>query len=417
MAKLNLLTVKEVEAAKPTDKITRLFDGGGLYLEIKPSGQRGWRYKFRLHGRERRMSLGPAFTVSLAKARDLRREAELLVIDGRDPVEERKNLIAAERAKQDAKKLTFKSLVWDWSERWHTGKEAKPATVIRNERLIRYLEKDLGGTPVFAITRQAVLNCVERIQDDNGVETAHRALTFCHLFCEHLVIKGVIPGDPTVGIKQQLGKAKDKPRAAIIDEKGIGHLLRSIWNYEGYVGTVAALKILAHTFLRSSELRKAKWSEIDLEDKMWIIPAERMTKRKYPNAHYVPLTTQTIKILSELREVTGGKDDDYVFPTVRKGRFLSENAFKVALANMGFTGDQMTPHGFRKTAATQLASLGYPRHLIRMQSGRCDSSVEGVYNLYEYGPERRKMMRQWSKHLDQLRKGANVVAIGKKQTA
>ena len=160
-----------------------------------------------------------------------------------------------------------------------------------------------------------------------------------------------------MGIRQQLGEAKDKPRAAVIDEKGIGHLLRSIWNYEGLPSTVAALKILAHTFLRSSELRKAKWEEIDFDTKQWIIPAERMTKRKYPAAHYVPLTTQTIGILEGLRSITGGKDSEYVLPGLRKGRHLSENAFKVALANMGFTGDQMTPHGFRKTAATQLASL------------------------------------------------------------
>ena len=163
MAKLNLLTVKAVDAAKPTDKVVRIFDGGGLILEIRPSGQRAWHYKFKFNGRDRRMSLGPATSISLAQARELRRQAQLLVAKGIDPIQERLDRIKAEQAKQDAKKLTFGSLVWDWADKYHKGKNSSPATQKRNKRLIRYLEADLGSTPVFAISRLAVLKSVERI--------------------------------------------------------------------------------------------------------------------------------------------------------------------------------------------------------------------------------------------------------------
>lgn len=191
-------------------------------------------------------------------------------------------------------------------------------------------------------------------------------------------------------------------------------MLRSIWNYEGHPATIAALKILAYSFLRSAELRKAKWEDIDFDTREWIIPEQRMTKRKKRNPHFVPLTNQMIEVFTELQQITGGKDADLVFPGNRKDRPLSGNTFAVALANLGFTGDQHTPHGFRKTASSQLHALGYPGHLIRMQSGRCDSSVEGIYNLYEYKPERIEMMQQYSDHLDQLRKGASLTAIKSK---
>lgn len=133
MAKLNLLTVKAVDAAKPNaDKVVRLFDGGGLILEIRPSGQRAWHYKFKFNRRDRRMSLGPAASISLAEARELRQQAELLVAKGADPIQHRRDRVKAEKAKQDTKKLTFSSLVWDWSKGWHEGKQSKPATIVRN---------------------------------------------------------------------------------------------------------------------------------------------------------------------------------------------------------------------------------------------------------------------------------------------
>ena len=157
MAKLNLLTVKAVEAAKPADKVVRLFDGGGLILEIRPSGQRAWHYKFKFYRRDRRMSLGPTASISLGEARELRRQAQLLVAKGIDPIQDRQDRIKAEQAKQDAKKLTFGSLVWDWADKYHKGKGSSEATQKRNKRLIKYLEADLGGTPIFAITRIAAL--------------------------------------------------------------------------------------------------------------------------------------------------------------------------------------------------------------------------------------------------------------------
>ena len=228
MAILNKLTVKQVQAAKPAEKVVRLFDGGGLILEIRPSGQRAWHYKFKFDGRDRRMSLGPATSINLGNARTLRRKAQLLVAQEIDPIRDRKDRVDAEKAKRDAGKLTFGSLVSDWSDRYHANENLADVTKTRNERILKYLEADLGSIPVALLSRKPILKCLERISADNGKETAHRALSLCHLFCEHLAVRELITGDPTVGIRKELGKVEDKPRVAIIEPKAVGELLRHV---------------------------------------------------------------------------------------------------------------------------------------------------------------------------------------------
>lgn len=412
MAILNRLTVKEVTAAKPDPiKVVRLFDGGGLILEIRPSGQRAWHYKFKLHGRDRRMSLGPAASISLAEARELRRKAQVLVAKEIDPIAARQKRIKAEQAKHDAAKLTFGSLVWPWSDQYHEREVLADTTKTRNERILRYLEADLGKIPVALLTRKVVKKSVERIADTNGTETSHRALSLCHLFCEYLVVEDMIAGDLTVGIRKQLGKVVDKPRSAIIDPKAVGELLRSIWNYPGHAATVAAMKLLPLTMLRPGELRKTRWTEINFETREWIVPIERMkTRRTHPVDHLVPMSKQVVTILQNLK--AHELDDELVFPSLRKGRPLSENAFRVALLNLGYDGSQHHAHGWRKTASSLLAKQGFDQRWIDKQLAHAVPGVSGKYQLYDFAAERRKMLQQWSDYLDQLREGGKVVAIG-----
>ena len=170
------------------------------------------------------------------------------------------------------------------------------------------------------------------------------------------------------------------------------------------------MKLLAHTFLRPGELRQATWSEIDFESAEWIIPTARLKQRRaHPEPHLVPLSDQVLGILQELHQITG--PDGFVFPSTRKGRPLSENAFRVALLNLGYDGNTHHAHGFRKLASTRLHALNFDSRIIEKQLAHAVPGVAGKYNTYDYAAERRDMLQSWSDHLDSLRKGDNVVAI------
>lgn len=399
----------------------RVHDGDGLYLIHKPgTNSTSWEYRYTWAGAKQQIRLGSLARISLGDARKKRRACERLLDDDKNPMAERKAQREAEIAKRNRDKSTFTGRVWAWSDDYHQREHLTDSTKVRNERLIGYLEKDLGKSPVGDITRKMVLKCVRRIESENGKESAVRALALAHLFFESMMVKheDIVKGDPTTGIRKELGKVTDTPRAAVVQEQDIGHLLRSI---DGYPNPVirAAMQMMAHTFLRSNELRFAKWSEVDFERKEWIIPVARMKYRRDEKAkeldHYVPLTQTTLKILQDLHAITGGDPDSYIFPAVRKGRPISENTINMALKSLGFDGRTHTQHGFRKLAATRLAALKFDTVLVKRQSGRLDGGIEGVYNRYDYRTEREKMMRAWSRYLDALRKGAKVFAIGTKK--
>lgn len=399
--------LKQEKPAGKAQTPVKLFDGNGLHLLVTPNGSRGWRYRYRFAGREKLISLGVYPKTGLQKARDKRKEVEQQHADGLDPSVVRQEKRSQEKA---ARLNTFAAAIWEWSDRYHTKTGAAKSTKVRNERIVKYLVVSLGKTAVAEITRPAVLSTAERIEKEHGTETAHRALSLARLFFEHLAVKGMITGDPTVGVRQELGEVIDKPRSAIVEPKKIGQLLRDIWNYQGQPATIAALKLLAHTFLRPGELRQATWSEIDFESAEWIIPTARLKQRRaHPEPHLVPLSDQVLGILQELHQITG--PDGFVFPSTRKGRPLSENAFRVALLNLGYDGNTHHAHGFRKLASTRLHALNFDSRIIEKQLAHAVPGVAGKYNTYDYAAERRDMLQSWSDHLDSLRKGDNVVAI------
>ncbi len=385
----------------------KLFDGNGLHLLVTPKGSRGWRYRYRFAGREKLISLGVYPKTGLQKARAKRKEVEQQHADGLDP----SALRQVKKAKEITARLnTFETAVWEWSDRYHTRTKAAKSTRTRNERIVKYLANSLGKKAVSEITRPAVLNTAEKIEKEHGAETAHRALSLARLFFEYLAAKGKITSDPTVGVRQELGEVKDKPRSAIVEPKEIGKLLRDIWNYQGQPATIAALKLLAHTFLRPGELRQATWSEIDFDAAEWIIPTARLKQRRtHPEPHLVPLSDQVVRILKELHQLTG--PDGFVFPSTRKGRPLSENTFRVALLNLGYDGNTHHAHGFRKLASTRLHALNFDSRFIEKQLAHAVPGVAGKYNTYDYAAERRDMLQTWSDHLDSLRTGGNVVTI------
>ena len=393
------LTDTAVKTAKPHEKPYKRFDTGGLYLEVRPTGARWWRFRYRYGGKDKLLSLGVYPEVSLKQARRRRDEARRLVADGIDPSQKRK-------ADKTAGTDSFKAVAEEWQ-----GKHKRRWAVSNAERIARVLERDvypwLGNRPVSGLKAADILPVLRRIEGRGAVETAHKARQFCSMVMRYAISAGRAERDPCADLRGALTPVATKHHAAITDPKEAGALLRAIDEYQGYYVTKCALKFAPLVFVRAGELQRAEWSEIDLNRAEWNIPAHKM-KMKEP--HLVPLSRQAVDILRELHALTG--QGRYVFPNARGGgKPMSENALLVALRNMGYTKEQMTPHGFRAMARTIMDEVLNVRvDLIEHQLAHAVKDPLGrAYNRTKHLPERRKMMQQWADYLDGLKSGATVV--------
>lgn len=400
------LTDKTIRAAKHTDKAVRLFDGGGLYLELAPNGGKWWRLKYRFAGKEKRLSLGVYPHVALKQARERRDDAKRLLANGVDPSEQRKahKAVVTERAAN-----SFEAVAREWissfSKKWGKDYSAK---ILR--RLEHNVFSHVGGRPVAEITSKEMLAVLRKVEDRGAIETAHRTKQNCGQVFRYAVATGRADRDPTVELRGALAANKEQHYPSITDPKAIGALLRAIDGYDGSLVTKCALRLAPLTFVRPGELRQAEWTEFNLDKAEWRIPAERMKMREQ---HIVPLSSQAVATLKELQPLTGR--GSYVFPGARtNGRPMSENTVNAALRRLGYTKDQMTGHGFRSMASTQLNEQGWHRDAIERQLAHAErDDVRAAYNFAEHLPERRKMMQAWADYLDGLRAGAKVTAFKK----
>lgn len=398
------LTDKAIRTATHGEKTARLFDGGGLYLELAPNGGKWWRLKYRFAGKEKRLSLGVYPHISLKDARDRRDEAKKLVANGIDPAEQRKAQKAAhiERAGN-----SFEAIAREWytncSKNWVKG---------HADKIIKRLENNvfpyIGSRPVAEISSRDTLAMLKRVEQRGVIETAHRTKQVCSQVFRYAVATGRADRDPTVELRGALTPVKERHHPAILDPKAIGALLRAIDGHDGSPITKSALKLAALTFVRPGELRRAEWSEINLDGAEWRIPAARMKMREQ---HIVPLSKQAKEILKELQPLTGR--GTYLFPGARtNGRPMSENTVNAALRRLGYGKDEMTGHGFRSIASTHLNEQGWHRDAIERQLAHAErDNVRAAYNFAEHLPERRKMMQAWADYLDGLRVADNVSPI------
>ena len=404
------LTDTAIRSVKPKEKNFKLFDSGGLYLEINPAGGKWWRWKYRVGGREKRLSLGVYPDVSLKAAREKRDAARRQLATGIDPGHARK---AEKLARAGAE--SFETIAREWHAKFSPG-----WVVSHGDRILRRLEKDLfpwlGKRPMLEIKAPELLAVLRRIESRGAQETAHRAMQNCGQVFRYAVATGRAERDPTGDLRGALPPPKEKHHASIIEPKRIGALLRAIDGYEGFFATICALRLAPLVFVRPGELRKAQWSEIDLEKGEWRIPGERMKMREQ---HIVPLSHQAIEILRELepltkREIPAKPDAPrYVFPSARSlERPMSENAILAALRRMGYTKEEMTGHGFRSMASTLLHEQGWNHQVIERQLAHAErNAVSAAYNFAEHLPERRKMMQAWADYLDALKAGAEVIPL------
>jgi integrase len=391
-----MLTKLLIDNTKPDSKPRRLSDGRGMYLEIAPAGGRWWRFKYRLAGKERRISLGVYPDVSLAEARDRREQARKQVAAGIDPADQRR---AEKIALVERTENTFDAVAREWfavlSPKW---------VATHSNKVIGRLEKDLvpwlGTRQIREITAPEVLSVLRRIASRGADETARRALQDCGRVFRYAVATGRADRDPTRDLAGALAPRAVVHLPSITEPKAVGALMRAIEDYQGNFVTRCAMRLAPLVFTRPGELRKAEWAEFDFEHAEWRLPKERMKMREQ---HIVPLSRQAVAILRDLQPLTGRSQ--FVFPSVRtRLRPMSDNTVNAGLRRLGYGKEEMTGHGFRSTASTLLNEQGWSRDAIERQLAHGErDAVRAAYNYAEHLPERRRMMQAWSDYLDTLR--------------
>jgi integrase len=389
------LNETKIRAAKLKERPYKLFDKRGLFLLVTPTGGRLWRLRYRIGALEKLISLGAYPDVTLKRAREKRDDARRLIADDIDPSAQRK----AQRA---ALLDTFEGVAKEWLAL--QSKSLAPETIsILGARLNSALYPYLGNRPVASITAQELLIAIRRIEARGRHETAHRVRALAGRVLRYAVATGRAQHDVAADLKDALAPVESRNFASVTDPARVGELMRAIDGYSGYPVTALALKLAPLVFVRPGELRAAEWSEFDLPNGEWRIPAARM-KMKEP--HIVPLARQAIAILRELEPLArGGR---YLFPSLRtRERPMSENTINAALRRLGYSSEEQTGHGFRSMASTLLNEQGFPPDVIELQLAHTErNKVRAAYNKAQRLPERRKMMQAWADYLDGLRTAA-----------
>ena len=397
------LTATAVKNAKP-GKHT---DGEGMYLLVTEAGQKYWRFDYRFLGKYKTLALGVFPDTTLAMARSKRAEARTLLASDQDPSVAKRKAKAIEKQKHDN---TFQSVAQKWLETTASQRKANTDAKLKSW-LSRDVMPQLGQQPISEIKTTDILAALRKMEARGVYDSVLRVKQIISRVMKFAVREGLVARDPTYEL-QGPDTFKSKPtkhHAAITDPKAFGGLLRAIAGYEGHFVIKAALRLSPMLFVRPGELRAMEWVEVDLEKATWSIPGHRM---KMSNDHIVPLSTQAVDILKQLRAITG--DKKIVFPSIKgEGRPISENTLNSALNAIGYDGTMHRAHGFRASARTMLdEQLGFPAHLIEHQLAHAVKDANGrAYNRTSHLEERKKMMQRWSNYLDQLTFGGEILSF------
>jgi len=397
------LTDTAIRTAKPSTKPVRMFDGGGLYLEVSPAGGKLWRLKYRIGGKEKRLALGIYPDVGLKEARQRRDDARKMLANDIDPCEHRK---AKKSAKEERAANSFEVIAREWFE-----KNRETWAPSHADKIIRRLEKDvfpwLGGKAIAEITAPDVLTVLRRIEGRGTLDTAHRAGGNCSQVFRYAIATGRAERDPVPDLRGALPPARGSNFAAITDPLKVGELLRAIEAFQGTFVVKSALLLAPLLFVRPGELRRAEWAGFDLEKAEW-----RYFVTKTKTEHAVPLAAQAVAMLKELHALTG--HGRYVFPGRDPQKAMSEAAVNAALRRMGYdTKTEITGHGFRAMARTILAEELHqkPEVIEHQLAHKVPDALGTAYNRTKFLKERKAMMQLWADYLDRLKAGAEVIPI------
>ncbi len=401
------LTDTQVRNFKPRCKQFKKSDEKGLLLLVKPNGGKWWRFKYRFDGKEKQLSLGTYPDTTLKDARDGRDGARKLLAKSIDPGEHRKT---TRHLREEASANSFEAIAREWFSKYSPGWAHS-----HSNKIIRRLENDifpwLGTKAISEITAPDLLRVLQRIENRGALETAHRAKQVCGQVFRFAIATGRAERDPAPDLRGALTPWRPQHYATITSPIAVGQLLRAINGYSGSLVTKCALKLAPLVFVRPGELRQAEWSEFDLDQAIWNLPAEKMKARK---PHIVPLSSQAIEILREIQSLTGG--GQYVFPgTQTRKKPMSDNTINAALRSIGYERGTFTGHGFRSMASTLLHEQGWSSDVIERQLAHAETnSVKAAYNRAEHLPDRKKMMQKWADYLDKLKAGAEVIPLHKR---
>ncbi|MCP4393016.1 MAG: integrase arm-type DNA-binding domain-containing protein [Alphaproteobacteria bacterium] len=405
------LTDTACKNAKPLEKAYKKADGGGMFLLIKPTGQKYWRLKYRYLGKEKLLAMGVYPETSLAEARDKRDKARKLILNGIDPAQEKKDI---QRNKELEAANTFEVI----AREWHKLKEESWSVNYRKEVLNR-LENDifptLGKRPIKEISAQELLKTIQKIENRDAREMARRSLQYCSQIFRYGIVTSRAERDISVDLKGALKPVHTNHYAAI-EIKHLPKLVKDINQNDArlFRQTQLALKLMLLTFVRTGELIKAKWEEIDFDEKQWIIPKERM---KMKNEHIVPLSSQTIEILKELKTLAGNRE--WVFPSMRTSyKHMSNNTLLKALERLGYKG-QMTGHGFRALAMSTIKEkLKYRHEIVDRQLAHAPKNkIDAAYDRAKFLDDRTTMMQEWADYLDVIATNGKIIAGNFKKEA
>lgn len=398
------LSELQIKNVKPAEKPYRMADGGGLYIEVSPAGGKLWRLKFRIHGKEKRLSLGTYPAVSLKAARAMREDAKQLLAQGIDPAAN-KQAQKASRSERNAN--SFEVIALEWFDKFKVTKSEG-----HSSKIIARLKRDvfpwIGVVPVDSISAPDVLAVLRRIESRGAIETAHRAKGDISQVIRYAIATGRASRDPCPDLRGALAPAVPTHFAAITDPKEVGAFLRTV---EGYTGTLIvriALKLAPMVFARPGELRHMRWEDVDLDACEWRYTVNKGGRKD----HLVPLARQAVEALRELHPLTGR--GQYVFAGHDPQRPMSGNTVNAALRRMGFdTKTEITGHGFRAMARTMLAERLHtqPAYIEHQLAHKVPGTLGTAYDRTKFFDERKEMMQIWADYLDRLKAGAEVIPL------
>jgi len=391
------LTDTKVKNLKPKEKTYKTADGGGLYVHTTTKGSKSFRYDYKANNKYATLTFGQYPAITLANARMLHEEARSLVLDGVDPRDNTQELLS--------KPFSY------YAQEMMSSQDLRPLTAVKKlAKMKRHLFSPLDKKAVETITAVDLLNLLKPIADSGKRETAKGLATYCRQTFNYLLALQLIQNNPAATIAELLPKPQKSANFAhITDPSQYGDFLRGVDAYQGDYAVKKALQFASLTMLRPYNIRFLRWEYVDLKERLITIPADEM---KMDRPHKIPLSTQTLAILSDMKPLT--EDKELVFLSSsghRTGKAMSENTLNQAVTRIKDmnTGEAlgrgvMTSHGFRHTASTLLNELGYNADAIELQLAHASKDrIRATYNKAELLPERTTMMQQWADHLDELK--------------
>lgn len=385
-----------LRAAKPADKAYKIAAGGGLYLEVTPTGSKLWRWKYRLHGKENRFAIGRYPDIPLKEAREAAEAARKEVKEGKHPAQQKQqNRLLAARDQKN----TFEAIAREWVA-------LRDWEEITKKRRLNMLERvvfpHIGSFPAKQVIPAQILEILEKANKKNGNSVANEAKRTMASIYEFAIATLRATHDPVHPVRKALPANKTQHKRPLATDE-IGQLLRDVDNHGGYHQIQCAFNLMWLTLARPTEVIEAEWSEMDLEAALWRIPAERMKKRK---EHLIPLPHQAVTLLRGMHTLSGTKK--HIFPhRDDKTKPMVTASFRQMLNVLGWAGI-FSPHATRTTGSTRLNEMGYsPDWIERQLAHEEPNAVRRTYNHADYLNDRRGMMQRWADLLDQWKRAAS----------